>query len=330
MPRPLRIEYENAIYHVMNRGRGHQFIFHHDDYYHAFLETLGEACSRFGSIVHAYCLMGNHYHLLIQTPLANLSRVMRHIDGVYTQRYNRLKRTDGPLFRGRYKPIIVSHDAYFLQVSRYIHRNPIETKTPLVERLENYIWSSYPNYVGQHESFDWLDMSLTRQLLGTTVELTTSYREFVKQGNDEETVKFHKSGKIGAVFGSEVFKSWVYDDLMPQLKIEKRCCAITPNLTIDSVIVAVADFYQVERQDILFGEHGRVEENLPRKVALYLCQELTGGNQAEIAEVFNLGHYCSVGRMTHEVRTRKQREPQLGSQIQEIIKKLVEVQSGPC
>lgn len=113
MPRPLRIEYENAIYHVMNRGRGRQSIFHHDDYYHAFLETLGEACYRFGSIMHAYCLMGNHYHMLVQTPLANLCRVMQHVDGVYTQRYNRLKNTDGPLFRGRYKPILVSHDAYF-------------------------------------------------------------------------------------------------------------------------------------------------------------------------------------------------------------------------
>jgi putative transposase len=89
MPRLLRIEYKNAIYHVMNRGRARQFIFHNDEYYHAFLETLGEACNRFGSVVHAYYLMGNHYHLLIETPLANLSRVMRHVNGVYTQRYNR-------------------------------------------------------------------------------------------------------------------------------------------------------------------------------------------------------------------------------------------------
>ena len=107
MPRPTRIQYENAFYHVMNRGRGRQRIFHNDAYYQEFLKTLEEAYQRFDAIIHAYCLMGNHYHLLIETPRANLDRIMRHINGIYTQRYNRLKGTDGPLFRGRYKPILV-------------------------------------------------------------------------------------------------------------------------------------------------------------------------------------------------------------------------------
>ncbi len=105
MPRPLRIEYENAFYHVMNRGRGRSLIFHNEKYYKAFLETLNEVHIRFDCIIHAYCLMGNHYHILLETPHANLSRIMRHINGVYTQRYNRLKNTDGSLFRGRFKAI---------------------------------------------------------------------------------------------------------------------------------------------------------------------------------------------------------------------------------
>ena len=105
MPRPQRIEYENAFYHVMNRGRGRQAVFHDPRYYQAFLETLAEVHQRFHCVIHAYCLMGNHYHLLLETPDANLSRIMRHINGVYTQRHNRLKKTDGALFRGRYKRI---------------------------------------------------------------------------------------------------------------------------------------------------------------------------------------------------------------------------------
>ena len=105
MPRPVRIEYEGACYHVMNRGRGRQPIFRATAYFQAFLETLAEAHERFGVVIHGYCLMGNHYHLLLQTPHGNLGRVMRHMNGVYTQRYNRLKPTDGPLFRGRYKAI---------------------------------------------------------------------------------------------------------------------------------------------------------------------------------------------------------------------------------
>jgi len=112
MPRPQRIEYPDAYYHVMNRGRGRQAIFHNEAYYQTFLETIKEASSRFGMEVHAYCLMGNHYHLLIKTPLGNLSRCMRHVNGVYTQRYNRLKNTDGSLFRGRFKAVLVeSSDA---------------------------------------------------------------------------------------------------------------------------------------------------------------------------------------------------------------------------
>ena len=138
MPRPPRIEYENAFYHVMNRGRAREAIFHDKVYYDAFLKTLKEAVKRFDCVIHAYCLMGNHYHLLIQTPKANLSRVMRHINGVYTQRHNRLRLTDGPLFRGRFKAILVDIDSYLLHLSRYIHRNPIDMKSPLVENLVMY------------------------------------------------------------------------------------------------------------------------------------------------------------------------------------------------
>ncbi len=96
----------------MNRGRGRQIIFHDENYCKAFLKTLLAASERFDAVIHAYCLMGNHYHLLIETPLANLDRIMRHINGLYTQRYNRLRKTDGPLFRGRYKAILVDADAY--------------------------------------------------------------------------------------------------------------------------------------------------------------------------------------------------------------------------
>ena len=110
MPRAPRIQYENAFYHVMNRGRGRRWIYHSIAYYEAFLQTLEESHDRFDARFHAYCLMGNHYHLLVETPLANLGRIMRHINGVYTQRHNRLKKTDGPLFRGRYKSILVDED----------------------------------------------------------------------------------------------------------------------------------------------------------------------------------------------------------------------------
>lgn len=147
IPRPLRIEYEHANYHVMNRGSRRQCIFPSAPYYHAFLDTLAEAHERFGLVIHGYCLMENHHHLLLQTPHGNLGRAMRHINGVYTQRYNRLKRTDGPLFRGRYQAILLDKDSYLLPLSRFIHRNPVEPKPPRVNSLETYPWSSDAAYI---------------------------------------------------------------------------------------------------------------------------------------------------------------------------------------
>ena len=122
MVRPLRVEYEGAYYHVMSRGSGRQNVFYSKQYYVRFLSCLEQAHRRFALECHAYCLMGNHYHLLVRTPRRNLSRAMRHINGVYTQYHNSLKKTDGPLFRGRYKSINIEASSYLLEVSRYIHR----------------------------------------------------------------------------------------------------------------------------------------------------------------------------------------------------------------
>ncbi|HEX9756822.1 MAG TPA: transposase, partial [Nitrospiria bacterium] len=122
MSRPLRIEYPDAYYHVMNRGLAYQKIFTDRVDRELFLNLLGECHQMWGIEVFAYCLMGNYYHVLLQTPQANLSRIMRHLDGLYTQRYNRRHHRDGPLFRGRYKAIVVDEESYLLSVVRYIHR----------------------------------------------------------------------------------------------------------------------------------------------------------------------------------------------------------------
>jgi len=156
MPRKPRLEYENAFYHVINRGRRREMIFHDDKYYQMFINLLKDVYERFGCIIHCYCLMGNHYHLLLETPQANLSRIMRHINGVYTQAYNRFKNTDGSLFKGRFKSILVDKNAYVMQLSRYIHRNPIDMKKPLVSKLEDYKWSSYRAYIGKDKNINWL------------------------------------------------------------------------------------------------------------------------------------------------------------------------------
>src|SRR5881296_3396831 len=126
MARPLRIQFPSAVYHVMNRGTARQVTFLSDEDYGECLKTLSEAHSLWGIEVFADCLMRNHYHVCLRTPKGNLARVMRHVDGLYTQRFNRRHGRDGTLFRGRYKAILVDANEYLTAVVRYIHLNPVE------------------------------------------------------------------------------------------------------------------------------------------------------------------------------------------------------------
>lgn len=158
MPRSVRIQYPGAIYHAMCRGNNGQETFFTDDGRRLFLSTLTEACEQTGWRVHAYVLMSNHYHLLLETPEPNLVDGMRWFQGAYTQRFNAMFNRRGHLFQGRYKAIPVQTDPregglqYFRQISTYIHLNPFRAKlcgAGLDHALESYSWSSYPAYVGR-------------------------------------------------------------------------------------------------------------------------------------------------------------------------------------
>ena len=151
MPRQPRIEYAGGVYHVLSRGNRQEAIFVDDTDRQVFLKTLGEACGRTGWQVHAYVLMPNHYHLLLETPEANLVVGMQWLQGTYTQRFNGRHRLAGHLFQGRYKALLIEpgDGRYFTAVSTYIHLNPVRAGLVGVRRgrLEDYIWSSYPGYL---------------------------------------------------------------------------------------------------------------------------------------------------------------------------------------
>ncbi len=297
-------------------------IFHESAYYQIFLDTVAEAQHRFQCILHAYCLMGNHYHLLIETPKANLSRIMRHINGVYTQRYNRLRKVDGPLFRGRYKAILVDKDAYLLNLSRYIHRNPVDMKRPLVTHLEDYLWSSYPAYIGKVKSPRWLEREIVYDLLGHK-QRYKGYGDFVKQGIDEETAKFYQKGNLATIIGDKDFKAWVYDKLLPELAAEEKGRVIHPDLTMDDITNAVAMNYDTCTDDIRKVIKGPQKGNDARKQAMYLCQELSGSKLREIAHYFQLGHAGSVSYITHQVRKLKNEDITFKRKLDKLIESII-------
>ena len=155
MSRPLRIEFPGAIYHVTSRGDRREVIFEDDDDRHCFLEVVSQAMRRFDAVALAYCLMDNHYHIVIHTRRANLSRLMRQINGVYTQACNRRHQRVGHLFQGRFKAILVDQDAYMLEVCRYVDLNPVRAK--MVRTPANWPWSSYTAHTGRVPPPAWLD-----------------------------------------------------------------------------------------------------------------------------------------------------------------------------
>ncbi len=316
MSRPLRIEFENAFYHVMNRGRSHQQIFLAKPYYAAFLGCLETAHERFGLRIHCYCLMGNHYHLLVSTPRANLGRVMRHVNGVYTQKFNRITGTDGPLFRGRYRAILVDSNSYLLQVSRYIHRNPVETKKPLVERLEDYRWSSYRAYTGRESPPCWLELdTVLENLCGKSSPRT--YEKFVNLGTDERTRSFYGQERLKPVFGGEAFADGVLQSNrapgpeIPTLDYEKV-------VSIPAILAHVAAHFGVEPGDLITARRGPGRRNVPRWIAMRLCRDRSGKKLTEIARVFGLSHYSSVSQTIRRLDRAMMADRPLG----QLVKKL--------
>jgi putative transposase len=290
MPRPLRLEYEDAYYHVMNRGRGRQKIFHSKEYYNAFYAALDEANQRFGLQILCYCLMPNHYHLLVKTPEANLSRAMRHINGVYTQRYNRLKKADGPLFRGRYKAIVVEEDSYQLQLSRYIHRNPLEAK--LVKSLDEYPWSSYEYFVNKKSHPAWLYPQEVWSQFHSKRNKHAKYQAFVEQGVDEEIRTLYGKGNMMPYLGSDEFRSWAYSEKVSQAEeiTEQEKFQFKPDM--DSIIEKVAEIFDVSVQSILTSQRGIT--NLPRWAAMHLCQTKGDHRLIDIAKKFGLKRTGSI------------------------------------
>jgi len=288
MSRPLRIEFPGAWYHVMNRGAGRKNIFRKPEHRKQFRDLLGQVSSLFQCEVHAYCLMANHYHLLIHTPLGNLGRVMRHLNGVYTQRFNRSIGVDGPLFRGRYKAILVDADSYLLQVSRYIHRNPIQAdQDPWMADLD---YSSYPFYTGRAKVCSWLETSYLLKIIGGR-NPRSLYRKYVEAVEDDEVRK-----RLPPVLGNKKFldsiERYIQDQqLNPEISgaLEIRSAPY-----IKDIQEICAAYFGVAMKDFVRSRH-RIP-NPPRDMAIYLSRKAGRYNLSEIANHFDKMSYSGVSK----------------------------------
>lgn len=315
MTRPLRIEFTNAFYHVMNRGRGYQNIFQNDDDFKLFIQTTKEACVQFGIQIHAYCLMDNHYHLLVKTPMANLGRAMRHINGVYTQRYNRLKKTDGPLFRGRYKAIVVDSDEYLLHLSKYIHLNPI--KANLVKNLEDYPWSSYLVYIGKKLDGNFIVSNEIYSQLRGCIDKKQGYYEFMNNSFlTDDIQKFYAKQFLPIVLAKKEFVSKIKPDQSKEIS-KKNYHPFTVNL--NDIISETAKFYKVNLSDIINIKRGRQPKNEPRKVAMYIAHQFTFLTVSELAKFFGLSHYGGITAAKYHVSEEIKNNPSYSRKIDALL-----------
>jgi len=190
MARPLRLEFPGALYHITARGNAREKIYLDDADRSAFLDLLGKEVQQQGWICYAYCLMDNHYHLLIETPEPNLVAGMRRLNGVYTQAFNRRHRRVGHVLQGRYKAILVHRDAYLKELCRYIVLNPLRAKA--AKRLDLRPWSSYAATAGEASAFPWLAVKAVQSLFSGRA----AYRRFVAEGMGQASPWLQLRGQI--------------------------------------------------------------------------------------------------------------------------------------
>lgn len=276
----------------MNRGlSGHQ-VFSVEADHQCFVALLEDVANRWQATVYAYCCMSTHYHLLLQTPLGNLSRIMRHLDGLYTQRFNRTRRRDGPLFRGRYKAILVQADTYLFQVVRYIHLNPV--RVGLVTDPGTYPWSSHRLY-RLPDAPDWFARAA---VLGSFSSLR-EFEEFVAAGDDRSLDEFYRNGRQSPFLGSRAF----IDQALARARLSKEHprAQRTPQFpTIEAVIRTVGERTGVGPDRILQRRSGR--RNIPRNLAIYLASRIAGFSHVEISRAFGLTRPSAVSQACQTTR----------------------------
>ncbi len=297
MARPLRIEYEGAVYHITARGNDRKKIFFSKIDYNKFTQYLIEAKQKFNINLHCYVLMSNHYHLIVETPDANLSRAMHYINGSFTTYMNIKRKRSGHLFQGRYKSIIVDKDNYLLELSRYIHLNPVRAK--MVEKPEDYHYSSYSSYISGKK-----DKMLNRGLILDLVtrrdgDASAEYKQFVEAaiGADLDNPMQDVYGGImlgGIKFIKETLRT-IKEDYHMKDEVSNRK-ALRARYEIGEVVAAVADHFKLSHANIVNA--GSSEQ---RNIAIYLIKERTGTTNREIGEFFSALTHSAVAKICRKM-----------------------------
>jgi REP element-mobilizing transposase RayT/DNA-binding CsgD family transcriptional regulator len=315
--RQLRIEYEGAFYHVTSRGNQKEQIFWDDKDREEFKRILKRTKERYGYLLHAYVLMDNHYHLVVETPYANIKQVMQNINTSYTVYVNRKHGRVGHLLQGRYKAFIVDKESYLLELGRYIHLNPV--RAGVVGRPSDYRWSSYRDYVDRSRQEAITD---TDEMLDSFSKVRTvavkKYQEFVEAGINEKS-PLEKA--VGSILGDETFRERVIGYLkgIPDKTEILELKKIGTKHEIEDIVKVASEYYGV-RENELLKRKGATKRQ--RKIAIYLCKTLSGKKNVEVGRVFGI----TIQAVTNAIRDIEKmmgKDRKLSKEIA-LIKKTVE------
>src|SRR5688572_30626678 len=300
MARPLRLAFSGGVYHVTARGNERKAIGRDDTDRARFVDTLAAMVDRYRVRCHAWVVMTNHYHLLLETPSPNLSPALRYLNGVYTQAFNRRHRRVGHLFQGRFQAIVVEKDAYLLELCRYVVLNPV--RAGVVQAPRAYPWSSYRATAGLTEAPAWLTVDWVWEQFGHRRRAAqTAYRQFVAEGIREPRRPWEQV--VGQVYlGGRAFIRRVQrhgatraaDAEIPQR--QRQPCWLIP----DAVLQRVAQAYGVRVEDLVRPTRRPSEA---RQVALYGLRRWAGEALPAIARRMGIG-YSAVSRRVSALAQR--------------------------
>jgi REP element-mobilizing transposase RayT len=312
MARPIRIEYPGAVYHVITRGNNHQAIFKDERDRATYLEKLSYYCEEKEVELLCYCLLSNHVHLLLETPRGNLSKMMQPFQTSYTVYFNRRHRHTGHVFEQRYKAFLIDKDNYLLQVSRYIHLNPVGAR--IVERPQDYRWCSYGAYLKERKVAGLNRELILEQFEGKGQSRLLRYRDFV-EGGLKRGEEWSKLPIIEQAFVGE-------EDFAEQAKKKaKKYPVIEGRYSLADIVNGVCKVMGVEREELSkASKEERVQRG--REILMYIARRYS---EASLREIVRYLGARDISTVSHGVRRAEQglkEDRDFRNQVDQVLKKL--------
>lgn len=308
MARQLRLQGEGCFYHIISRGDDRKSIYKTESDYLKFLEYILKAKDRFNFYLHCYCLMTNHYHLLVETNEANLSKIMQFLNTSYTIYYNIKHGRSGHLFQGRFKSILIDQDSYYDQLVGYIHTNPVTAK--MVTDPSKYRWSSYGSYI--YGSSAYVDLGRVRECLGHDLK---RHKDFVKDPSNCEDPS--KEIRAGFLLGDENFIDDKLSRLSEMTKIKdfayKRVLIV--RVSPEKIINSVSAHYGMNIDELIKSVKRPMTA---KKAAIYLLQTKAGLTNIEIGNMFNM-HASAISKAANNFEKEMLGDKRLANVVREIV-----------